>query len=328
MSYVNWVRARVGTRKIFLVTSSVVVWQADGNTLQPRKFLLQHRTDMDVWGLPGGMLEIEEDILTCARREVQEETGLTLGELRLVGVYTHPDLDVALPNGDEFQQFTFCFSGAVVGGEMQIDHTEAYDAQFFSMADLDELTVPIWYRVMLHDAMRQNPPTFEPPFARPAVQDQIAQVRPFIGNDRLIGVGASAVVVRQDGRILMVQRSDNGLWFFPAGYADLGETVAHTAVREVWEETNLHIVPEHIIGVYSSPLFHHTYPNGHEVKNVRVLFRARLDDNTNSLPQADGDEISSVAWMTPQEVLTRTLPAYRPYFEAALHHLADGYFVT
>ncbi|MCA9935458.1 MAG: NUDIX domain-containing protein, partial [Anaerolineales bacterium] len=156
----------------------------------------------------------------------------------------------------------------------------------------------------------------------------VAQVRPFIGNDRLIGVGASAVVVREDGRILMVQRSDNGLWLFPAGYADLGETVAHTAVREVREETNLHIVPERIIGVYSSPLFHHTYPNGHQVKNVGVLFRARLVDSANGLPQADGDEISSVAWMTPQEMLTRTLPAYRPYFEAALQHLTEGYFVT
>lgn len=36
--------------------------------------------------LPGGALATGEDTFTCARREWEEETGLTAGELRLVGV--------------------------------------------------------------------------------------------------------------------------------------------------------------------------------------------------------------------------------------------------
>lgn len=321
MSYVEWVRARVGRRKIFLVTTSVVIWEGG----EEKRFLLQHRTDMDVWGLPGGMLEIAEDVTSCARREVREETGLTLGDLRLVGVYTHPDLDVTYPNGDEFQQFTFCFSGTANGGQMQIDPTEVHAQRFFAPAELGRLTVPAWYRAMLRDALRGGPPIFEPPFTRSAVQDQIAQIRPYIGNERLIGVGAAVAVVRTDGRLLMIRRQDNGLWFFPAGYANLGETVAHTAVREVREETGLHVVPERIAGVYSSPQFHHTYPNGHQVKDVGVLFRARLVGGT---PQPDGAEITELAWMTPAELLAHTLTAHRPYFEAALRHLDDGYFVA
>ncbi len=321
MSYVNWIRERVGTRKIFLVTTSVVVWEP-GET---GRFLLQHRTDLDVWGLPGGMLEIEEDLLTCAQREVQEETGLALGELRLVGVYTHPDLDVALPNGDEFQQFTVCFSGAANDGQMQLDNAEAHEQRFFAPADLDTLTIPIWYRAMLRDALRGSPPTFERPYSHPVVQDQIAQIRPFIGNQRLIGVGASAMVVRDDGRLLMIKRQDNGLWLYPAGYANLGETVAHTAIREVREETGLHIIPERIMGIYSSPEFHHTYPNGHRVKDVGVLFRARLN---GGVPEIDTREIADMAWMTPEQVLTATLPTYRPYFELAFRHLSEGYFVV
>ncbi len=321
MSYVKWVRQRVGTRKIFLVTTSVVVTEP-GKT---GRFLLQHRTDLDVWGLPGGMLEIEEDVLTCARREVQEETGLTLGDLRLVGVYTHPDLDVTLPNGDEFQQFTFCFGGEVDGGSMQLDRAEAHDQRFFASADLANLAIPPWYRVMLGDALHAGPPTFERPYARSFVQDQIAQIRPFIGNDRLIGVGATAVVVRGDGRLLMIRRRDNDQWFFPSGYADLGETVAHTIIREVREETGLHIVPERIVGVYSSPQFHHTFPNGHQVKNVGVLFRARL---VGGLPEIDATEISDMAWMTPDELLANTPTAYRLYFETAVRHLHQGYFLA
>jgi len=87
-SYIAWVRQLVGRRKIFLVTSSIILRDGDG------RILLQHRTDFDVWGLPGGVLEIDEDIQTCARRELLEETGLEMGELRLVGIYTHqPQVD-------------------------------------------------------------------------------------------------------------------------------------------------------------------------------------------------------------------------------------------
>ncbi|MBK6325683.1 MAG: NUDIX domain-containing protein [Chloroflexi bacterium] len=36
--------------------------------------------------------------------------------------------------------------------------------------------------------------------------------------------------------VSLVRRSDNGAWTFPAGYSDLGENVAHTAVRETWKK--------------------------------------------------------------------------------------------
>ena len=49
--------------------------------------------------------------------------------------------------------------------------------------------------------------------------------------------------MREDGRILMLQHAGESHWRPPAGYSDLGENVAQTAVREVWEETELRIKP-------------------------------------------------------------------------------------
>ena len=47
------------------------------------------------WALPGGFMEMDETIEHCAVRELQEETGLTVGEgqLRLIGIYSAPGRD-------------------------------------------------------------------------------------------------------------------------------------------------------------------------------------------------------------------------------------------
>ncbi len=54
-------------------------------------------------------------------------------------------------------------------------------------------------------------------------------------------IGALAVLVHQD-RVLLVQRSkqpDAGLWGFPGGHVEWGETVQQAAARELLEETGV-----------------------------------------------------------------------------------------
>ncbi len=316
--YVDWVRARVGRRKIFLVTSSVILRDECG------RLLLQRRSDFDAWGLPGGIMEVNEDIQACARRELGEETGLQAGLFSLVGVYTHPQFDVQYPNGDQMQQYTICLTGRLSGGQMRPDGLESTAQAFFAPDELADLSIPVWYRAMIADALRGGEPAFLPPFSNGRPIDQIRLMRQFVGQERFIGVGASVLVRGDDGRFLMIQRQDNGHWSLPAGYSDLGENVAHTAVRETREETGYPITLERILGVYSATHYHDTYPNGDQMKMVGVLFLARPAGEPGP---ADEQETRAIAWRTADEMLATITPLFHPIARQGLNCLDGGYFI-
>lgn len=315
MSYVKWIRDHVGTQKIFLVYATVIVCDENGC------FLLQHRTDFDVWGLPGGALELDEDIQQCAHRELMEETGLTVGKFRLVGIYTHPQFDVKYPNGDQVQQYTICLTGRLTGGEMRPDGEETKAQAFYPLADIKNMSILPWYQVMLEDVVRGGYPAFTQPYANGVVEDQIKSVRRYVGNDQIIGVGATTAVQRDDGRFLMIQRADNGAWTFPSGYADLGENAAQTASRETLEETGYHVAPERILAIYSSPQYHVVFPNGDQVKNVGTLFYSRL---VGGGPKIQTSEIRNMAWLTKDEVIASSPPMLHRLHQEALYCLDNG----
>lgn len=318
MSYIQWIRSHVGKQKIFLVFATVIVLDDNG------RILLQQRTDFSFWGLPGGVMELNEDIQTTARREVQEETGLKLGELSLVGVYTDPKFDVVYPNGDAVQQFTICFSAMAVGGRMKPDGEETTFQQFVEPDVIEKLELPLWYRQMVTDFLTKQVPAFCEPFCADKVIDQIWSLRPLVGHQKLIAVGGSAIIRNETGAVLMVQRTDIQTWVFPAGYADIGENVAYTIVREVKEETNLTITPKRIIGIFTDPLFHHTYPNKDEVQNVGVLFEAAVNGGTIKLQET---ELMDFAWVLPTDIVDKMTINYRPYGKKIVAHLEKGVFV-
>ena len=60
-------------------------------------------------------------------------------------------------------------------------------------------------------------------------------------------------MVVYQGKILLVQRAmspERGKWSIPAGFLDFGEEPKATAIREVYEETNLRVVIESLVDVY------------------------------------------------------------------------------
>jgi ADP-ribose pyrophosphatase YjhB (NUDIX family) len=75
-------------------------------------------------------------------------------------------------------------------------------------------------------------------------------------------VGSSAVVVDDEGRILLQRRSDSGNWALPGGAMDIGETLAQSVIREVKEETGFDVRIERIVGIYSDPAHVFAYEDG------------------------------------------------------------------
>lgn len=70
-------------------------------------------------------------------------------------------------------------------------------------------------------------------------------------------LGADAAVFR-DGKILLIKRSDNGLWCTPGGQVDVGESLAEAALRELWEETGLRGEIVKFLGVFDSRFWNST----------------------------------------------------------------------
>ena len=84
----------------------------------------------------------------------------------------------------------------------------------------------------------------------------------------------NGVIFNERGEILLQKRSDNGFWALPGGAVDIGESVEQGVMREVLEETGLHVIVKRLIGIYSDPKLYviASYPGGDIVHYVTLLF--------------------------------------------------------
>jgi 8-oxo-dGTP diphosphatase len=72
------------------LTVDCVIYDPQGRVLLIRR---KNQPFKGAYALPGGFVDIGETVEAGCRREVREETGLEVDDLRLVGVYSDPSRD-------------------------------------------------------------------------------------------------------------------------------------------------------------------------------------------------------------------------------------------
>ncbi|MEU7679464.1 NUDIX domain-containing protein [Micromonospora taraxaci] len=113
-----------------------------------------------------------------------------------------------------------------------------------------------------------------------------------------IVVAVTVFVQDEQGRLLLIQRTDNGLWALPGGAQDFGEYIAETAVRETREETGVEIEVTSVVGIYTNP--HHVveYSDGEVRQQFSICFRGRYVSGQPT----PSDESSEVQWVAHGEL--------------------------
>ncbi|MEU5407423.1 NUDIX hydrolase [Nocardia asteroides] len=113
-----------------------------------------------------------------------------------------------------------------------------------------------------------------------------------------IKVAVSAVVLDDEGRILMIRRTDNDRYSIPGGGLEAGETVSEAVAREVLEETGIEVDVSDMVGVFSNPEHVIAYDDGEVRQEFSICFRARP---TGGMLRTS-EESKEVLWVTPAAV--------------------------
>jgi ADP-ribose pyrophosphatase YjhB (NUDIX family) len=110
-----------------------------------------------------------------------------------------------------------------------------------------------------------------------------------LGREGKIRVGCSAAIFNEEGKVLLTRRLDNGQWCLPSSGMEAGESPAETAVREIFEETGLHVRVTRLVGVYSDPNQLVMYVDGKKVQILAVHFEAEITGETLGLSNETSD---------------------------------------
>ena len=239
---------------MFLGAGGIVINEAG-------ELLVIQRDDTRTWTYPGGGLDMGELPTDAVVREVEEETGIKVYPVRLVGIFFNP-----IPARGDLLVFSFrCIQR---GGEIKtsaeslqvgftpvnplgvrmlnftkertmlgVNHTGGPPVMMRNKVSLRERLLVFWLFRIFYPIKNWRRARAGDPYVPPEQWKAIA-----------------ATVIRNEaGEVLWAQRADNGRWNLPVGSVEKGEAPWEGALRELTEETGLIGEITDCTGVYVRP---------------------------------------------------------------------------
>ena len=149
----------------------------------------------------------------------------------------------------------------------------------------------------------------------------IMNLRKVVGHRALIMPGAGVFVINPKGEILLEKRADNGLWDFPAGAMELGESFEECARREVFEETGIKCGKLEFFGTVSGEEYHNFYPNGDEAYFCGIKYICREYEGELK-PQPE--EVTELKFFSEDERPKEMKPASIEWFKKVVEYLKEN----
>jgi ADP-ribose pyrophosphatase YjhB (NUDIX family) len=138
MDYMYELRQVVGNRPLIMVGATLLVLNQDN------QLLMIKRTDNKCWGVPGGAMELGENLENTVRRETQEEIDLEIRNLELFGVYSGQELYYKYPNGAEVYNVSVVYLTRDVSETIKVNPDEHSEYRYFDIQNLPtEISPPI-----------------------------------------------------------------------------------------------------------------------------------------------------------------------------------------
>lgn len=110
----------------------------------------------------------------------------------------------------------------------------------------------------------------------------------------------TAVIQNDEGHVLLIHKTDNGLWALPGGGHDVGERITDTVVREVYEETGIDVTVQELTGLYTDPDHVMAYDDGEVRQQFSMCFRAHPVGGA----LRTSSESKEVRWVSPADLDT------------------------
>jgi len=92
--YIHYLRSLIGHERCLSVGLSAILVDPEG------RILLEKRQDNGLYCLPGGSIDYEEEVLDGLKREIREETGISLQKASLFMIQSGKKTTLHYPNGD------------------------------------------------------------------------------------------------------------------------------------------------------------------------------------------------------------------------------------